>query len=393
MRWSYFTILLSSILLLEFCSPYSSNNNDTLGAIKVELELELKVDSTAYYDSLFAPLQHSLDTFFNKKFKYGQFNGNVLFAKKGRIIINKSYGFTDLKNKDTLTLEHTFQLASASKPFTAIAILQLYEKGLINLDDSINKFFPEFPYHGIDIHQLLCHRSGLSQYTHFCDAPDSIWPNKNKTIFNDDVLQIISDIVPLINYPPDKKYYYCNTNYLLLASIIEKVSGMKFEDYLYQNIFQPLGMNRTKVFKRDNFNELIQPARGHVSSKLYADNTYLNGCVGDKGIYSNVKELFVFDRALKDNSLISEETYQLAIKEHNEMFKVNQNYGYGFRLLHTSSKGKIVFHTGWWKGFRSYFIRIIESDETIIILDNVKRGPFFNIENLANLLPSNIKVN
>ena len=75
------------------------------------------------------------------------------------------------------------------------------------------------------------------------------------------------------------------------------------------------------------------------------------------------------------------------------MFKDNQNYGYGFRLLLTESKGKIVFHTGWWKGFRSYFIRIIESDETIIILDNVKRGPFFNIENLANLLPSNIKVN
>jgi len=391
MKSSYFTILLSSILLLEFCSPYTSTKNDTLGAINEEFEV--KVDSTAFYDSLFAPLQHSLDTFFNKKFKYGQFNGNVLFAKKGRIIISKSYGFTDLKNKDTLTLEHTFQLASASKPFTAIAILQLYEKGLINLNDSINKFFPEFPYHGIDIHQLLCHRSGLSQYTHFCDAPDTIWPDKNITISNKNVIDIMTKIVPLINYPPNKKYYYCNTNYVLLASIIEKVSGLSFEDYLDKNIFNPIQMKSTKVFNRDNFNQLIKPVRGHINSKQYAGNTYLNGCIGDKGIYSNVIDLFNFDRALSSNLLISKETYQLAIKEHNEMFKDNQNYGYGFRLLLTESKGKIVFHTGWWKGFRSYFIRIIESDETIIILDNVKRGPFFNIENLANLLPSNIKVN
>lgn len=380
MKWSYLTLLLFSISLLEFCTTEVSNKNDSIQAEHIA------IDSTNFYDSLYAPLHCSLDSIFYNKFIKRQFNGSILFAKKGRIIINKAYGFSDLKSKDTLSLEHTFQLASASKPFTAIAILQLYEKGMIQLNDSINKFFPEFPYHGIDIHQLLCHRSGLSQYTHFCDAPDSIWSDKNKTIFNKDVVRIISEIVPLINYPPDKKYYYCNTNYLLLASIIEKVSGMKFEDYLYKNIFHPLGMNSTKVFNRDNFNELINPVRGHVSSNLYADNTYLNGCVGDKGIYSNVKDLFIFERALKNNSLISKETYQLAIKEHNEMFKENQNYGYGFRLLHTDTKGKIVFHTGWWKGFRSYFIRIIESDQTIIVLDNVKRGPFLDIESLANLI-------
>ena len=102
------------------------------------------------------------------------------------------YGYANLKHKDTLTLDHTFQLASASKPFTAIAILQLYEKGLLNLDDSVSAYITNFPYSGIDIHQLLCHRSGLTQYTHFCDSPDSIWPDKKKTIRNEDIINISS---------------------------------------------------------------------------------------------------------------------------------------------------------------------------------------------------------
>ena len=111
-----------------------------------------------------------------------------------------------------------------------------------NLKDTIQEFFPEFPYNGITIHQLLSHRSGMSQYTHFCDAPDSIWPDKSVTINNQDVIDIISRIVPLVNYKPNHKYYYCNTNYLLLASIVEKVSGLSFKDYMKKYIFNPSGM-------------------------------------------------------------------------------------------------------------------------------------------------------
>ncbi len=389
MRWLYISILLINAFLVTYCSNPEIE-------IKIDSHLEsqiIEIDSTAYYDSIFTPLRISLDTFFHNRFSKKNFNGNVLFAKKGRIILKKSYGYANLKTKDSLTLNHTFQLASASKPFTAIAILQLYEKGLLDLNDTINKYFPDFPYYGVNIHQLLCHRSGLSQYTHFCDAPDSIWPDKSKTIQNKDVIKIISNIIPLINYPPDKKYYYCNTNYILLASIVEKISGLPFDLYLDKHIFHPLNMKSTKVYKRDNHDELNLPAKGHLFSTKYADNTYLNGCIGDKGVYSNVHDLLIFDRALANNLLISKETFQLATKEHNEMFKSNQNYGYGFRLLSSINKGKIVFHTGWWKGFRSYFIKIIESDETIIILDNVKRGPFFNIESLADLLPNAIKEN
>lgn len=349
--------------------------------------IEIEKDSTAYFDSLYQPLAHDLDTFFQNRFEKTTFYGNVLFAERGRVIFEKSYGFADWKKKDTLKLENTFQLASASKPFTAIATLQLIEKGKIQLNDPIEKFIPSFPYSGVDIHQLLSHRSGLSQYTHFCDAPDSIWPDKNKTIHNEDVIKIMSDIVPIVNYPPDTKHYYCNTNYLLLAQIIEKVSGTSYEDYLQKNIFDVAGMPSTVIYTRDNTDELINPAKGYTGNYTPCIDIYLNGCVGDKGIYSNVEDLLNFDRALYNGKLLGEKYLELASKEHNDQKTNGQNYGYGFRITYDEEKGKIPFHTGWWKGFRTYFIRIPKSQQTIIVLSNIKRGPFFNVNDLVNLLP------
>ena len=119
-----------------------------------------------------------IESFFQKKFKQRQFNGNILFAENDQIITNKSFGFANFQEKEKLTQNHSFQLASVSKPFTAIAILQLIENGILTLNDTVEKFLPNFPYKGITIHQLLSHRSGLSQYTHFCDSPDSIWQIK-----------------------------------------------------------------------------------------------------------------------------------------------------------------------------------------------------------------------
>ena len=326
-----------------------------------------------------------IDNYFSSLFKKGIFNGNILFAEKGKIIIKKSFGYANIRNKEKLTSNHTFQLASASKPFTAIATMQLIEKGLISLDDTVKKFIPEFPYSNIDIHQLLSHRSGMSQYTHFCDRPDSIWPKRDSTITNENVIQIMGDIVPLINYPPNKKYYYCNTNYIILASIIEKVSGVEFEKYISDSIFKPLGMKNSLVYNRTNKEDLTLPAQGYEGSIPWED-VYLNGCVGDKGIYSSTDDLLKFDRALNQNFLISDSLKKIAYEGKSEPFRINQNYGYGFRICNQKELGKIIFHTGWWKGFRVYFIKVLNKDQTIIVLNNIKRGRFMNIENLAKLL-------
>jgi CubicO group peptidase (beta-lactamase class C family) len=380
-----FFVVLGVINFGLFCRcdlPQGSTSGEYL----VEEIIEIP-DSTAYYDSVYAPLRFSLDTFFVHRHEKTEFYGTVLFAERGRIIFEKAYGYVNFPKKDSLTTLHTFQLASASKPFTAVAILQLYEKGKLKLTDDVRLYLPQFPYADITIHQLLCHRSGLSQYTHFCDSPHAIWPDKNKTITNEDVLDIMAKEVPLVNYPPNQKHYYCNTNYVLLASIVEKVSGLPFENYLQQYIFNPAGMTNAKVYNRENFEELVLPAKGYNGAYKWAGDIYLNGAVGDKGVYASVFDMFNFDQALYKGTLLHPDTLALAFVEHNELQTNDQNYGYGFRMYPISEKGKIVFHTGWWEGFRTYFIRIMDHQQTVVVLTNVKRGPFMDIRELAGLLP------
>ena len=376
---SLFLVITFSLFFLS-CkndkkSIYSDNiKSEIIDSIKVNFKV-LENDSR----------RKKINSFFKKKFSSNQFNGNILFAENGNIITQKSYGYSNFRKKELLNKRHSFQLASVSKPFTSIAVLQLIEKNRINLKDTIQKFFPEFPYNGITIHQLLSHRSGMSQYTHFCDAPDSIWPDKSITINNKDVIDIITKIIPLINYKPNHKYYYCNTNYLLLASIVEKVSGLSFKNYVKKYIFNPSGMFSSTIYDRTNFEELVLPAQGY-ENKIPWEDVYLNGVVGDKGVYSTTEDLLKFDRALEKNIFISDSLKKLAFSKMNLDRNGNKNYGYGFRLKEHKKYGKIVYHTGWWKGFRSYFIKILDKNQTIIVLNNVKRGRFLNIDKLIDLI-------
>ena len=371
---------LTVILFTSCAEEHISATNEEKEVLNFSEKVQENIDT-----NLSDKRNRFIENYFQQRHKIKLFNGNILFAEKGQIIAHKSYGMAHFRNKEELTEEHSFQLASVSKTITAIATLQLVEEGILNLNDSIQQFFPNFPYIGMDIHQLLSHRTGMSQYTHFCDRPDSIWPDKTKTISNNDVLEIMEQIVPLQNYPPNKRYYYCNTNYLILASIIEKVTDQKFGDYVNANIFIPTGMTNSCIYDRTNKDELIKPAQGY-ENRIPWEDVYLNGCVGDKNVYSTTGDLLKFDRALNLNLLINDSLKQMAFSPKNKTFKSNQNYGYGFRLKDHKEYGKIVYHTGWWKGFRSYYIKVIEKDQTIIVLNNVKRGRFFNINELISLL-------
>ena len=376
---SLFIIITFSLLFLSCRNDTKSTYSDS---VKFEIIDSIKVQFKVLEND---SRKIKINSFFKKKFSSNQFNGNILFAENGNIITQKSYGYSNFRKKELLNKRHSFQLASVSKPFTSIAILQLIEKNRINLKDTIQEFFPKFPYDGITIHQLLSHRSGMSQYTHFCDAPDSIWPDKSITINNKDVIDIITKIIPLINYKPNHKYYYCNTNYLLLASIVEKVSGLSFKNYVKKYIFNPSGMFSSTIYDRTNFEELVSPAQGY-ENKIPWEDVYLNGVVGDKGVYSTTEDLLKFDRALEKNIFISDSLKKLAFSKMNLDRKGNKNYGYGFRLKENKKYGKIVYHTGWWKGFRSYFIKILDKNQTIIVLNNVKRGRFLNIDKLIDLI-------
>ena len=323
-----------------------------------------------------------LEDFFTKKARYG-FNGTVLMARNGEVIFSEAYGFSNMRTKDSLSLESAFQLASVSKPITAISVLKLYEEGLLDIEDTVQQYLPEFPYPGISIRMLLNHRSGLSNYMYFSDE---YWPDWEVPITNRDVLGLMAKHKPKPYYPPDRRYNYSNTNYALLALIVEEVSQMSFEAYVKLNIFLPLDMNSSLIYNKsvhpDNFNRV----KGYNSGRREIGNTYLNGVVGDKGVYSSAIDLFKLDQALYNGSLLADSTLEMAFEPQHKDLRIWDNYGLGWRINAKDPDNKIVYHTGWWKGFHTYFIRELGARKTLIILSNTDRSSSMGVRDLLEMI-------
>ncbi len=291
------------------------------------------------------------------------FNGSILIAKNGEILLEDYHGYSNMQTKDTLTATTPFHLASVSKTFTATAILKLCEEKKINLEDTIQVYFPAFPYHNISIRMLLNHRSGLPNYIYaMTKFPE--W--KHKLATNNDMLQFLIDKQPTWYGYPNRGFNYCNTNYALLALLIEKVTGQSYSKYLQDNIFSPLGMNHSFVFTINdsaNYKPSYQP-----NNRPFPIES-MDVIYGDKGIYSTVRDMFLWDKALYNHAIISDTTYEKAIAPSSFEHPGTHNYGMGWRLL-TLPDGKIVFHNGWWHGNNNVFTRFIDDTATIIILGN-----------------------
>lgn len=340
-------------------------------------------------DSLFAVSIDSIDfkyakidSFFEVKHKKQGFNGAVLAAEKGKLIYKNGFGFTNFRSKNRVTTETPFQLASVSKPFTATAVLILVDEGKISLDDDIRKFFPNFPYEDVTVRLLLIHRGGLSNYMYFTDKH---WKDKKKPVTNDEVIRLYEKYHPMHYYKPNVRYNYSNTGYILLASIVEKVSGMRFGEFLKQNIFEPTGMTNSFLYNKNLNNLREKAATGYYRWNRRAEDTYLNGVIGDKGIYSSAEDLLKFDRALNGGALLSDSLQTLAYSPAHPELLINDNYGFGWRINDEDPDNKIVYHSGWWKGFRSYFIRELGEKKTIIVLSNVSRNTPISIRELLDL--------
>lgn len=322
-----------------------------------------------------------IDTFFTDKYRKGAFNGVVLFADSGRIIYEKAFGYSNFSTKESLKTNSVFQLASVSKQFTAFAIMLLKERGMLNYEDDVRKYFPLFPYDGITIKHLLTHSSGLQNYMHFAD---DYWANKALVLNNNDVIDLLIKNKPELCFKPGARFLYCNTGYSLLASIIEKVSRMPFDRFMESNIFKPLGMNSTFVCNNrfELQNERI--ALGHSAGKRLEPWFYQDGVVGDKNVYSTVDDLLIWDQALYDCQLVNHTTLDEAFIPAFNKIKSDRNYGYGWRIK-TYEGTKIVYHGGWWKGYRSYFVRSINDHKTIIVLINTASHIPFRINDLLKM--------
>lgn len=316
-----------------------------------------------------------IDSIFRTLQEKGGFNGTVLYAERGRLVFKGAYGYDDFRTKKRLTTKSAFQLASVSKMFTAMTIMILKEEGLLNYDDSIRKFIPELPYHGVTIRHLLNHRSGIPDYMHFSD---NYWV-QDRPITNEDMIRIIVENNIPLAFPPGNGFDYCNTNYALLASVVERIANKPFKVFVQEKIFDPLDMDDSFIYQL-NQGETIPEyvpvgVNGHSSSyrlPRVEQNFYQNGIVGDKGVYSTVEDLYKWDQALYSDILVNQATLEEAFTAGSPLIsKYRDNYGFGWRLK--AERPKTVYHYGWWKGFRTYFIRDLDQQKSLIVLTNWTR--------------------
>lgn len=293
-----------------------------------------------------------------------QFNGSILIAKNGVVVYEKYAGYKDFRAKDSLTAETPLQIASTSKTLTSAAVLMLVQQGKLSLDAPVYQFFPGFPYPDVTVKMLLSHRSGLPEYLYFFEKNG--W-DRNKFATNDDVINALITWQPGRASNVDRRFDYCNTNFVLLASIVEKVSGVPFPEFMKKNIFEPLQMNNTYVFTINDTGRSTQ-SYDWRNSKWQMD--FSDGTYGDKNVYSTPRDLLKWDQALYSGKIISKELQDLAYTPLSNERRTLHNYGLGWRLLVYPNGKKVVYHNGRWHGFNSAFGRLTDEKVTIIMLTN-----------------------
>ncbi len=370
---SFGVITIVLLILLLFNDPAEP---EAVRAVILKDTVEIKLNKEHIAKS------KELHKYFTRRHEKIGFNGTVLFAEDGQVVYKNSFGYADVRKKIENKIDTKFQIASATKPFTSYAIMFLKQEGELSYEDSVQHYFPKFPYKDVTIRLLMIHKSGLPEYFYFADK---LWKDRQAPITNGDVIDLMIENHPQRYYLPDKKYNYINTNYCILAAIVEKISGKTFEDFMQEEIFEPLEMNDTFVYNKARPTEKENIAIGYTRRRRVAEDTYLNGVVGDKGIYTTIEDMLKFDQALYSGDPVELEILEEAFEPAHDRLYIHDNYGFGWRINASDSTNKIVYHTGWWKGFRSYFIRQLGTKKTIIVLSNMSNQSVFGTRELIKL--------
>lgn len=320
------------------------------------------------------------------------FNGNVLIAQKGIVLYKKCFGLGHFERgqRDTLVEDSKFQLASLSKTFTAVGTLKLIEMGKLSLDDSIQKFYPDFPYHGISVRELLSHRSGLPNYAYAFDDSMKVNFYKREKPYptNATIMHWFATVKPTPQRYniPGRGFSYSNTNYMVLASIIEKVTKQSYESYISKTILEPLGMRETFVATSQNEAFNRHKTAGYQWNRRIPKD-YYDDVVGDKGIYSTIGDLFRWYRALNGNCILQKKTMAEAFIPRSFERKGAKNYGYGFRMMvDANDQPEFIYHSGWWKGYNTMFWFSPKDEYVIIMLGNKYNKTVYRVKELIEAL-------
>lgn len=313
-----------------------------------------------------------LDELMSAYLNVGRFNGSVLIAKHGRILLEKGYGVKNAEEKSVNDVSTVFQIASVTKQFTATVILKLVEQKKMILGDKLSKYYTGFPNgDSISIENLLNHTSGLHNFT-----------EGDTTISETDERRMVSYLKTLKpDFAPGSKWHYSNSGYVMLGYIIQKVSGMSYWQAVRKYIFDPLQMNNSGF----DFTHLQNNEKA-VGYDVLNDSLRQRSDITDStvpfaagSIYSTVEDMYKWHNGLQSYKVVAKTLMDKAYTA----CSLN-NYGYGWQIDSVFGK-RMVSHSGSISGFGSNFARIPEDDICIILLSN-KAGSTFDLMNITNKL-------
>jgi CubicO group peptidase (beta-lactamase class C family) len=356
-------ILLVALIL----SLLMIDGNQLLSAISSRFEIISDNDLDALAKTINSDIINKLDSVFNKYAVQG-FSGSVLVACNGHTLFTRNNGFSNWETLADINENSIFQLASASKQFTAMSIMMLKQEGKIDIDAKLTDYIPELPYKNITIRNLLNHTSGLPDYVGFLNG---YWRDKTKNPTNEDVISMLAARKLKLKFVPGSRFVYSNTGYVVLATIVERLSGDRFPMFVKKHIFDPLGMTHSYVHSTSldvdsiHMSSMVVGHRGHFVIPM----TPCDGPVGDKGVYSTVEDLYLWDQALEKSKLIPADLQEEEFAPGRTTKGAEVPYGFGYRLK-LCPWGRLVYHNGLWGGFKSSFLRYIDAQTTVIGLNN-----------------------
>lgn len=369
--------LVSILMVIGGCSPQLKALNVVPKPEIETVELESLEVVSEIISSNYQPLAESLDAYLLDQ----SFNGVTLVASGDQIILLKAYGLAQVNEQEEMTVDHQFQIASVSKSFVAVSILQLVEAGKLTLDQTIDKYFPDMPNAElITIHQLLTHTSGLY-------SGDDL-TNYSQVTTVDEIIAPAFKSSNLYYEEPGTYSIYSNLGYDVLGAIIEQVSGQTYADYIEEHVLIPAGMTQSGLNMEGLVLENMATAyNGNISEGDEAKVLHPSFGYSSGGLHSTAMDLYKYDRALHSNLLISQESYDLMTQESSKVG--TKSYGYGWYV--NTGVEDTVSHPGNLIGWHSMLLRHQEDKVTVILLTNHDENDMFMAYNLARLVLAEVQ--
>lgn len=371
---SFLSSIIPSIILCSFFISCNSNSIAGKPTVKPECRLLDSTELKKYHDSL--------ELFFNSLLLNQGFSGGILVAKNGQILYERYQGFVDAGKADSIKEFTPFHVASTSKTFTSTAIMQLVEAGKLNLDDSLGKFFPLFPYEGVTVRNLLSHSSGIPYYVNLFAKYK--W-DRDRIATNEDVLQMLYANRPPLDFTTGSRFKYCNTNFVLLALVVEEVTGQLFPSYVKDSIFTKCGMTNSYIVSQNNPEDFLPS--WSPGSRIYHFDSF-DGIYGDKNVFTTCRDLLKYDSCIREHILLAPSSYEQVWTpsfRDNHYHDSIEHYGLGWRLKVFSDSLKIAYHNGWWHGNNSVFQRVIADTAVIIVTGNRFSSRIYQAAKAANI--------